>query len=228
MISDSDKTVIDVTLEEYKQYRQELNDTIKRQDAMVTLTVTLCGVIFTIGYYFLDAGRSELYSFFMGLLGPSSICFAGSYWISLVFQQKRYTMYLRELEIALKNIEPRIKFCWELYSNSRHTYKAGDKSISFSTKSLLSQQVTLMAYILVPLFMFATAFIDKLAISFGECWQYITASGLLRAAAGGFSVIYLAFSAVVVFYIRKIVQIYSYTENLEPANRVYTYTMQSL
>ena len=227
-VYDSNKTIMSITITEYKLYRKEGYDTIKRQDAVITSTLTLCVAIFTLGYYFLNAQKNEYYTFFMGLLGPSAICFVGSYWLNLVFQQKRYNMYLRELEVVIKKGYPQAKYEWERYLNGVHQYKKGgktiffyktrDKTIFFRTKSVFGHKITLAMYMLVPLFMYVTAYIDKLSIShnewFNEWFQYIWSSDFLRAISIILAFVYVMFVFAIYKYVKLIIRMQEYTESL--------------
>jgi hypothetical protein len=192
-----------------------MQESIKRQDSIITLTVTLCVAIFTIGYYFLNSSKTEWFSFFMGLLGPSSVCYIGSRWIYLVHQQKCYEMYKRELEIEIKNHEPNAVYEWTLYSNKMHSYKKTNGNlVSFQTKTLFGQQVTLAMYLLVPVFMFTTSYIDKISMSFGSFIQYVTSNEFHKITVLVFIVVYVVFFFAIYKIVKKLWRMQKYIESL--------------
>ena len=210
---------IDILMKEYIQMRQEVVGCISSQERILGLTITLCVGIFTIGYYF--TGTNIAYYFFLGLLGPSSICFIGVYWINMVFQQKRYDMYIRELEVKISGVLQNLSetdaiINWEEYINAEHISTLKNKQIKITPKSLLGQKVFLGMYLTVPIFMYLSSYIEKVyELNIEEFIKFFISSNLHLAVVSMLCVVYLAFLLVICIYIRKLSNIQKYIESLK-------------
>ncbi|MCL1951205.1 MAG: hypothetical protein FWF60_00105 [Oscillospiraceae bacterium] len=206
-MQDEAKQKLDILLAEYKQLRQECYDTIKRQDVFLTATITFGGTVFVISYYFLSA-RADIFPLFMGLLGPSTILFIGTCWLNAVFQQKRYDMYLREIEVCVTNLLPGIPFQWEKYLGAEHAFEhkkaKRSKNVSFSSQFRLGAEICLGMYLTVPLFMYTAAYFDTLTVSFSEYLRLLRDKAFHVAILIMFLLVYCAFLATVILYIGKI------------------------
>jgi hypothetical protein len=195
---------LDITQKQYFELRQESTDYSKRQDTILNMTITLCAGVYTIAYYFMQK-NALMFIFFLSLLAPSAISFLGAYWLSMVFQQKRYTMYLVELENIIKS--KTYKFNWEQYINQKHALKSKK---SFKVNSTLMQKINLAMYLLVPVFMYITAYLDKLSISFHDYWQYVSGNNVIIFSSILFIIVYIALIITCTNFLKKILNIQRY------------------
>jgi hypothetical protein len=210
--------VLDVYVKEYLQMRQEVVGCIQSQERILSLTITLCVGIFSIGYYLMS--KDIAYYFFVSLLGPASICFIGSYWLNMAFQQKRYCMHIRDLEVQISKIiqnlskDSDVIIHWEYYLGANHSYvNRKGQTVKFSTKAILGHQIFLGMYLTVPFFMYLFTYIDKLMeLTLTEFIQFFFSNPIHLFSAIILIIVYAAFLITVVYYVRKISAIQKYIE----------------